>query len=99
MTEQTTGRKALEVFQTRVRQLMYEYESVRDERNRLQKQITAMEAEATRMQQEIESLQRECQSLKTAKMLEINDGDVEKSKKRLDSLIRQIDRCIALLNV
>lgn len=78
---------------------MYEYESVRDERNRLQKQITAMEAEATRMQQEIESLQRECQSLKTAKMLEINDGDVEKSKKRLDSLIRQIDRCIALLNV
>lgn len=78
---------------------MYEYESVRDERNRLQKQITAMEAEAARMQQEIDSLQRECQSLKTAKMLEINDGDVEKSKKRLDSLIRQIDRCIALLNV
>lgn len=99
MTEETTGKKAIEVFQTRVRQLMYEFERVRDQRNELQTQIAKMEAEATRMQQQIDSLQRECQSLKTAKMLEINDGDVEKSKKRLDSLVRQIDRCIALLNV
>lgn len=99
MTEETTGKKALEVFQTRVRQLMYEFERIRDQRNGLQAQIAEMEAQATRTRQEIESLRRECQSLKTARMLEINDGDVEKSKKRLDSLVRQVDRCIALLNV
>ena len=74
----------LQVFQTRARQLMYEYESVRKQRNELVK---------------LENLEQSYQNLKTAKMIEINNGDVAKSKQRFEALVRQVDKCIALLNV
>ena len=32
-------------------------------------------------------------------MIEINNGDVAKSKQRFEALVRQVDKCIALLNV
>lgn len=99
MAEETGGRKSIEVFQTRVRQLMYEYEKVRNQRDELQNSIREKEDETRKLQEKVRQLQDACQSLKTAKMLEINEGDVEKSKKRIDSLIRQVDRCIALLNI
>ncbi len=99
MAEEVQNKKTIEIFQTRVRQLMYEYEKVRNQRDELQNNLRKKEIEASQQQEEIKRLQDAYQSLKTAKMLEINDGDVEKSKKRIDSLIRQVDRCIALLNV
>ncbi len=99
MAEEVQDKKTIEIFQTRVRQLMYEYEKVRNQRDELQNNLREKEIEVSQQQEEIKRLQDAYQSLKTAKMLEINDGDVEKSKKRIDSLIRQVDRCIALLNV
>lgn len=99
MAEEVQDKKTIEIFQTRVRQLMYEYEKVRNQRDELQNNLREKEIEVSQQQEEIKRLQDVYQSLKTAKMLEINDGDVEKSKKRIDSLIRQVDRCIALLNV
>jgi uncharacterized coiled-coil DUF342 family protein len=99
MAEAANDRSTLEVFQTRVRQLMYEYEKVRDQRDRLHNSLLEKQDEIKTLQDEVKRLQDACQSLKTAKMLEINDGDVEKAKRRIDSIVRQVDRCIALLNV
>jgi len=42
--------------------------------------------------------QRDCQSLKMAKMMEISDGDIEMSKRRIASLIREVNKCITLLS-
>ena len=33
-----------------------------------------------------------------AKMIEITDGDIEASKKKIQKLIRSVNRCMALLN-
>lgn len=35
--------------------------------------------------------------LKTAKMLEVSDGDLDKARKRVNQLLRDVDRCITLL--
>ena len=78
---------------------MYEYEGVRGQRDELRRDLEERDEEIRRLQAQVKELQDSCQSLKTAKMLEIYDGDVEKSKRRIESLIRQVDRCIALLNV
>lgn len=99
MAEENTGRKTMEIFQTRVRQLMYEYESLRGQREEMRLALERKDAEINRLQTEVRELQDVCQSLKTAKMLEIYDGDVDKSKRRIESLIRQVDRCIALLKM
>jgi hypothetical protein len=37
-------------------------------------------------------------SLKMAKMMEITDGDLEGAKARLTKLIRDVNRCIAILS-
>lgn len=89
----------LQVFQTRARQLMYEYEKVRNQRNELSQIVEKRDNEIKELRDEIENLKKSYQSLKTAKMIEINEGDVAKSKQRFDALVRQVDKCIALLNV
>ena len=78
---------------------MYEYEGVRGQRDELRRDLEERDEEIRRLQAQVKELQDSYQSLKTAKMLETYDGDVEKSKRRIESLIRQVDRCIALLNV
>lgn len=78
---------------------MYEYEGVRGQRDELRRDLEERDEEIRRLQAQVKELLDSYQSLKTAKMLEICDGDVEKSKRRIESLIRQVDRCIALLNV
>ena len=40
----------------------------------------------------------EYDTLKMAKMLEVTDGDLETSRKRVNKLIRDINKCITLLS-
>ena len=42
--------------------------------------------------------QSEYNSLKTAKMLEITDGDLDGAKKQVAKLIREVNKCITLLS-
>lgn len=99
MAENSKDSNIIEIFQTRVRQLMYEYEKLRSQRDELFTTLHEKEDEIKQLQNEVNKLQEAYQTLKTAKMLQINDGDVEISKKKIEAIIRQVDRCIALLNV
>ena len=42
--------------------------------------------------------ERDYQSLKMAKMIEITDGDLQGAKDRLAKLIRDVNKCIAILS-
>ena len=44
-------------------------------------------------------LQSDYANLKIAKMLDICSNDIENAKSRLSKLVREVDKCIALLNV
>ena len=37
-------------------------------------------------------------NLKTARILSINDNELRDTKQRLAKLVREVDKCIALLN-
>ena len=45
-----------------------------------------------------EQYERDYQSLKMAKMIEITDGDLQGAKDRLAKLIRDVNKCIAILS-
>lgn len=47
---------------------------------------------------QIDRLQADYANLKTAKMIDIGGGDVKDAKSRLSKLVREVDKCIALLN-
>ncbi|HRF86261.1 MAG TPA: hypothetical protein PLN34_06855 [Alloprevotella sp.] len=89
----------LHVFETRVRQLILAYDDLRKENNRLRCDIRNKEEENNRLSEEIDELRLSYVRLKTAKMMEISDDDMKNARQRLNQLMSEIDKCIALLNL
>ena len=69
---------------------MYEYEGVRGQRDELRRDLEERDEEIRRLQAQVKELQDSYQSLKTAKMLEIYDGDVETANRIADKTSGQV---------
>ena len=54
---------------------------------------------AQELEQRIATLEQQYANLKMAKMIEITTAENQAAQKRINKLIREIDKCIALLNV
>ncbi len=90
--------EVLKTFTTRVRQLMLSYKTLKDENASLKEQVSMRDAEISGLKKRVERLSRDYELLKSARMMQITDGDVEEARKRLNKLIRNISRSLALLN-
>lgn len=88
----------LSVFTTRVRQLMLEYTSLQSENASLRQRIAELEAASAELSDRLKQSEADFRSLKTARMLEVSDGDVEAARRRLSALARQVDSCITMLS-
>jgi translation initiation factor 2B subunit (eIF-2B alpha/beta/delta family) len=91
--------KILRVFETRVRHLLLKYKEFESELQNLQQQILRQQGELSALQNQNVSLKKSYDTLKMAKMIEVSGDDVQDAKKKLSKLIRDVDKCIALLNV
>ena len=87
----------LETVKDRIRQLIAAYESERMERIKLQTELeqTRLQNEAYRKQ--IIELERQIDNLKLTEAFKAGSSDTAAAKKKIDSLIREIDRCISLM--
>jgi hypothetical protein len=47
---------------------------------------------------QLENLKNDYSNLKTATVISLRTQDVKDSKKRLSNIVREIDKCIALMN-
>lgn len=93
--EQTTLRN----FETRVRQLMLKYKELENKNRELQVLVEEKEVAMSAILEENKNLRSEYANLKLAKMIEIGDDDLKDAKTRVTKLVKEIDKCIALLNV
>ena len=91
--------KILHQFETRVRQLMMKYQSVVAENEKLKTQLAQQEAQVAELNELLNLSQQDYATLKMAKMLEVNAKGQEAALKRVAKLVREVDKCIALLNV
>lgn len=82
----------LKRFETRTRQLILQYQDMRQENELLRQQVD-------NMKQELESVKKNYANLKMARMIDISDQDMKDAKGRLSRLIREVDKCIALLKI
>ncbi|MDM8145954.1 DUF5320 domain-containing protein [Bacteroides eggerthii] len=82
----------LKRFETRTRQLILLYQDTRQENELLRKQVDTLN-------QELELIKKNYANLKIARMIDISDQDMKDAKGRLSKLIREIDKCIALLKI
>lgn len=90
--------KTLNLFSTRVRQMILQFKETKTACQKLNEQVEEKNAQIKQLQEQLAQVQRDYDSLKMAKMIEITDGDIEGAKKRVQSLIRDVDKCITLLS-
>lgn len=91
-------KKLLNTFEARVRHLIHLHENLKRENLELKQLLKAKEEECERKDADYQSLNQDYNNLKTATTISLDGSDVQKTKSRLSQLVREIDRCIALLN-
>ena len=94
----TANEKTLATFETRVRQMILRFQELKKENQELYGMVEKQEQDIKQLQALVEQQQNDYDSLKMAKMIEITDGDLEGAKDRLSKLIRDVNRCIAILS-
>ncbi|MCI6102884.1 MAG: hypothetical protein MR709_07510 [Bacteroidales bacterium] len=90
--------KTLTTFSTRVRQLILQLRELKAENNELYAMVDERDKKIKELESQVAQKQTEYESLKTAKMLEITDGDLDGAKKRVARLVREVNKCITLLS-
>ncbi len=88
----------LNLFSTRVRQMILQYKELKKENAELYSMVDEKDKQVENLKAQITQAQNDYNSLKMAKMLEITDGDMEGAQKRLQKLIRDVNKCITLLS-
>jgi hypothetical protein len=89
---------ALNQFSTRVRQMLLQYKELKKENAELYAMVDEREEQIKTLNAKLAQAQNDYNSLKMAKMLEVTDSDVESAQKRLQRLIRDVNKCITLLS-
>lgn len=86
-------------FETRVRQLMLSYQEQCSLIQTLKEKLSESEQRLVEAEERIALLQQDYDRLKTARMIEVSGEDIKESRARIARLIREVDKCIALLDV
>ena len=90
--------KALSTFETRVRQMILRFQELKKENEDLHALVEKNEQDIKTLQGRLTQADNDYMSLKMAKMLEITDGDLESAKARIAKMIREVNKCIAILS-
>ena len=87
----------LATFEARMRQLILQFQSLKEENKELYAMLEKSEEENKRIVAELNDVKKQFDSYKMAKMIEVADGDITATKAKLQKLIRDVNRCITLL--
>ncbi len=94
----TPNEKTLATFETRLRQMILRFQELKKENTELYAMVEKGEQDIKTLRTKLEQQQHDYDSLKMAKMIEITDGNMADAKERLSRLIRDVNKCIAILS-
>jgi predicted RNase H-like nuclease (RuvC/YqgF family) len=93
-----SNEQIIATFQTRIRDLIQRFKELKKENQGLYEMVEKNEQDIKDLQAKLTQADYDYQSLKMAKMLEITDGDLEGAKAKVAKMIRDVNKCIALLS-
>ena len=96
MTEEE--KKLLSTFEARLRHLIYLHDELKRENAELKQLLDAKAEECRKLIADYKQLEQSYTDLKSATTISLNGSDVKETKLRLSKLVREVDKCIALLN-
>ncbi len=91
-------KKLLAIFETRVRDLIKLCDKQRERIDELEQILTHKEEEIEQTMKTIETLNAKYDKLLTAHVVSADEGEMRSARMRLSKLVREVDKCIALLN-
>ena len=94
----TSNEQTIATFQTRVRDLLQRFQELKKENADLYAMVEKNEQDIKQLQAKLAQAGDDYNTLKMAKMMEITDGDLESAKTRVAKLIREVNKCIAILS-
>lgn len=85
------------LLETRVGQLILRNKELRQQNAQLWQQVTEDDAQIQALKEQNKQLRAQYADLKTARMLQLSDNDTRNARQRMTRLVREIDKCIAIL--
>ena len=94
MTETET---ILATFEGRVHQLLLRFQELKKENEELYQMVAKNEQDIKTLQAKLAQSESDYETLKTARMMEITNGDLQGATDRLSRMIREVNKCISML--
>lgn len=89
--------KTIRLLETRTRQLILKFMQLKEDNEELLDELVKKDSELQEVKQKNKLLEANYANLKMAKMLEVGDKDITAARQRVAKLVRDVDKCIALL--
>ncbi len=89
---------AFEQLQNRVRQLIGMYEKERSENRQLNRERLELQEQIRLGEEKLKDIEEKYNKLKISKALLASSEDMHDAKLKVNRMVREIDKCIALLN-
>ncbi len=89
--------RQLTLLQTRVRQLILAYRELGEENARVTEALRQSRAENESLKARCLALNEEMARVRAARIVEVCSDDAKAARERINRIIREVDRCIALL--
>ena len=98
MTGVQTCALPISVFEVRVRDLMALCDQQKRRIDELTAALSLKDEELRQAKDMIEGLNAKCDNMLTARIVSTNEEEMKNARMRLSKLVREVDKCIALLN-
>ncbi len=95
MTEEE--KKLLGNFEARIRHMMYVNNELKRKCAETERLLQEKAERLDKVEADYSNLQRAYSSRKAAIAVSLNGGDINETKQKLSALVREVDKCIALL--
>ena len=88
----------IHAFEKRLRKLISEYKSLHEQNSLLAAELERKQTDLMKAHQEILELRKNCDHLRIASNLGGSEIEKAESQKQIAKMVREIDKCIALLD-
>lgn len=85
-------------FEAKLRKLISEYKSLQEKNSRLEAELEQRKNDLMLAHGEILELRKNCEHLKMANSLSGSAEEKAETKQKIAGMVREIDKCLALLN-
>jgi len=96
MTEE--DKRLIRTFEAKLRHFMFLHDQLEQENDQLKQQLVDKDKQIARLEVSQKELEVRFTNLKMARTISLYDKDIKDAKQPLTSLVREVDKCIALLN-